>query len=152
MNGHWLYKGDANFEVPPGAYGFVYIITNTKYNKKYIGRKYLTKTSSKAIKKKDGTKSLRKKKVCSESNWRSYMGSCTELLEDISKLGKENFTFEILLWGYSKGSVNYAEEAIQFKANAVLREDFYNSSTGSGGYRGIKPEHRILLIEQLQFL
>jgi hypothetical protein len=144
MSGHWVYKEEVDFEVPDGAFGFVYRIVNTQTGKKYIGKKKLSKTVSKTAKKKDGTKSLRKKKVVSESNWRAYMGSCQDLLNDISVLGKSYFTFEVLGWAFSQGQLSYLEEYVQFRTNAILDESYYNDSIGARGYIGLKKEDRFL--------
>ena len=41
---HWLYKGKILEEAPDNYFGFVYLITNIKSGKKYIGRKYFGTT------------------------------------------------------------------------------------------------------------
>ena len=35
----WTYRGQEVSEIPEGIEGFVYIITNTTNNRKYIGKK-----------------------------------------------------------------------------------------------------------------
>ena len=85
-HGHWICE---KFE--PESFGFIYLITNIKNNRKYIGKKQLQ------FKKSIRLKSRKNRKVSySESDWKTYTGSCRELNEDIEKYGKENFTFEIL--------------------------------------------------------
>ena len=57
-------------------FGFVYLITNKKTKKAYIGcKQYFVNRNGKKV----------------ESNWRSYTGSSKYLNEDIKKLGKKNF-------------------------------------------------------------
>ena len=42
----WLYN-NKEFEPPDNCYGFIYLIENKINNRKYIGRKYLTKAGYK---------------------------------------------------------------------------------------------------------
>jgi len=35
----WTYQGEIVEEIPQGVEGFVYLITNTTNNRKYIGKK-----------------------------------------------------------------------------------------------------------------
>lgn len=146
---HWLYKNELVDEIPKGVHGFIYMITNTLNGKKYIGRKYVSSTRKKALtakQKREGK--VRRTKVTTESDWREYMGSSKPLLEDISKFGKDNFKFEILVWGESKGQVNYLEENLQHKLNVLTDENFYNDSIGPRRYMSMKKDsifHKIIL-------
>jgi len=88
---HWLYKGKPIKEAPENEFGFVYLITNLKSGKKYIGRKYFGTTRRVKVKGKKRRKIIRK-----DSNWREYTGSSKSLNKDIEKLGKKNFKFEKL--------------------------------------------------------
>jgi len=137
---HWTYKGSSEFDIPDGAFGFIYQIRSLIDGKKYIGKKFLTaaKTTRKQVLKKDGTKTLKKKKSRVESNWCVYMGSCKPLIADIEKFGKENYQFEIICFGFTKGQVNFAEEFIQMKAGVIFDDDYFNESVGPGRYRGIR--------------
>ena len=137
---HWTYKNQENFEIPEGAFGFVYLIEDLETGRKYIGRKYLTqsKISSKRVTKKDGTKTTKKKKSRVESNWQSYMGSCKPLLEEIEKKGKDKFKFEILAFGFTKGQVNFLEEFCQMRAGVIFNDSYYNDSIGARGFIGVK--------------
>lgn len=140
MISHWTYKNRNEFEVPDGAFGFVYQITNLENGMKYIGRKYLSKakTTSKRVSLKNGTKVTKKKKSRVESDWKGYMGSCKPLLESIKKLGKDKFQFEILAFGNTKGQVNFLEEFCQMRAGVMFRDDYYNDSIGARGFIGVK--------------
>ena len=73
MVSHWLQYGtDEPFVPDLDKFGFVYIITNLKTEKKYIGCKQYFIGKSKR-----------------ESRWQSYMGSSKYLKEDIKKVGKK---------------------------------------------------------------
>ena len=121
---HWLYKNKILEEAPEGVFGFVYLITNIKTGKKYIGRKYFGKT--RRVKKK-GAK--RRRVIRKDSDWRTYIGSSKILQESITKR-KSNFKFEILAFGKTKGQVNYIEENLHHKFHVSISEEFYNDCIG----------------------
>lgn len=100
--------------------GFVYLITNTTNNRKYIGQKIFNFKKYKTVKKK-------KKKISVESDWKDYYGSNTELNLDVDKLGKDNFTREILYLCKSKSMMNYLEAKEIFLQGALESNLFYNS-------------------------
>ena len=141
---HWQYRGTHDFEVPIGAFGFIYSIEQidptpgTKY--KYIGRKYLTasKTTTKKVLLKSGVKKTQKKKSRVESGWRDYTGSCIPLNAQIEKLGKEAFKFEILEFSKTKGQCNFLEVFFQMRANVLGDDSYFNDAVGSGMFRGVK--------------
>lgn len=137
---HWTYKNQEDFEIPEGAFGFIYKISDLINGRKYIGRKYLTaaKTTTKRILKRDGTKTTKKKKSRVESDWKEYMGSCQPLLDAIKIHGKENFKFEIIAFGMTKGQVNMLEVVTQIKSDVIIDPSYYNDAVGSGQFRGIK--------------
>ncbi len=136
---NWKYKGEEEFEIPVGSFGFIYKITGPD-GRKYIGRKYLTasKTTSKRVTLKSGIKKTQKKKSRVESNWRDYMGSCKPLLEDIKIQGRENYEFEILSFATTKGQVNFLECFFQMRANVLGDDSYYNDAIGSGQFRGVR--------------
>ena len=121
---HWLYKNRILEEAPEGVFGFVYLITNIKTGKKYIGRKYFGKT--RRVKKKG---SKRRRVIRKDSDWRTYIGSSKVLQESIIKR-KSNFKFEILAFGKTKGQVNYIEENLHHKFHVSVSEEFYNDCIG----------------------
>lgn len=123
--GHWtLYKGvelPENFEecLP---LGFVYKITRKSDNKFYIGQKKMLR-----IEKLPPLKGfVRKRKVTKETDWKTYCGSSSELKRDISRLGEDAFTFEILEFCSTKWMMSYEELRIQMLNNVLLRTDNYN--------------------------
>ena len=103
-------------------YGFIYRITNLTNGHDYIGRKYF-KTIRK-LKPLMGFK--RKRKVTKETDWQEYWGSSKRLLEDIEKLGIENFKREIICLCESRGDTNYMEAKIQFDEEVLLNPENYN--------------------------
>ena len=133
MSSHWLYKKKVFKEVPEGIFGFVYLITNLKSNKKYVGRKYFYSVRRIKVKGKKNRKVIRK-----ESNWRIYTGSNKDLSSDIEKIGIKNFKFEILILTETKGQTNYLEENIQHKMNVLTNKSYYNSSIGSRKFITVK--------------
>lgn len=116
----WLYRGEeVGDDVLDKYIGFVYRITNLKTNRQYIGKKLFKKTRTKTIK-------GRRRKVKSESDWRSYYGSNKVLIEDVKNLGEQNFKREILKFCTSKGTANYYELKYQIDENALESENYYN--------------------------
>ena len=102
-------------------YGFVYIITNTKNNRKYIGKKWFWSSRKKKIK---GKK--RAKRIKLESDWQNYYGSSEELQKDILKYGKSAFTREILILCKNKADATYHEARLQFFHGVLESEEWYN--------------------------
>lgn len=118
----WYFNA-TNEEVTPdkieGYYGFVYCITEISTGKKYIGRKYFTKSKIKQVQGK-------KKKLRISSDWENYYGSNKELLQDILTKGKESFTREILHLCKTRSETNYYETWEIFSRHALLNESYYN--------------------------
>ena len=123
---HWVGEVD-----PDTYYGFVYLITNTVTDRKYIGRKFYH--------------TYRKRKRFKESNWRVYAGSCKPLKEDMQRMGKDKFTFEIICNYKTRGGVVSGEVHFQTD-NDVLSPEllpcgerlYYNGQIGSVKF--ISPE------------
>ena len=130
MVNHWIWKHSGK-PFNPNVYdkfGFVYIITNTKNGKAYIGCKQYFIGKSKR-----------------KSRWSSYTGSSKHLKEDIQKIGKEHFIFEIIDEFKNKRSLKYYELYYHVKYNvltAVLEGTnepaFYNGFVGGKFYRPIQ--------------
>ena len=119
---NWTYKGKEITELPEDCVGFVYIITNSTNNKKYIGKKLAKfKTTKPPLK---GRKN--KRRGTTESDWREYYGSSDSLNEDIEKIGKHKFTREILFYCRNKAELSYIEAREQFNHKVLESEDYYN--------------------------
>ena len=117
---NWTYQGKPLDTLPEECVGFVYLITNTKTGRMYVGKKLAKfKRSRPPLK---GRKNKRRHTV--ESDWQDYYGSSDLLTEDVNKLGKEKFKREILYFCRSKGECNYLEAKEQF-ARGVLESDVY---------------------------
>jgi hypothetical protein len=115
----WNFQDKPFTEVPEGIVAFVYIITNTINNKKYIGKKLFKFTRSTKRKGKRVKKQI-------DSDWQDYYGSNKELNNDVEVLGRENFKREILHLCKSKGEASYLEAKEQFARDALITEDYYN--------------------------
>ena len=144
---HWLYIGKPLLEAPEEFFGFVYLITNKKSGKKYIGRKYFGTTRRVKVKGKKRRKVIRK-----DSNWKTYTGSSKVLNADIQKIGKDNFKFQILILGKTKGQVNYLEENIHHRYHVSIKEDYYNDCIGPRRFATVKLDEEITSkINKLKF-
>lgn len=119
----WIYSGKPfESEDINEYYGFIYRITNTVNGHDYVGRKYF-----KTIKKRPplkGKKNKRRETV--ETDWKDYWGSSARLVEDMTRLGKDKFTREIIHLCKSRGETNYMEAYYQFKEGVLLKENNYN--------------------------
>lgn len=126
MDNIWLYQGKEwsppeEFS-PDVVYGFVYLITNTKDQKKYIGKKFFWSQKTLPITK----KRKRRKRLKVESDWRTYWGSNKHLVKDVEEHGHEHFTREILHLCKTKGACAYMEAKEQFAREVLLTEEYYN--------------------------
>jgi len=119
---NWIYSGKELTEIPEGYIGFVYLITNLKDGRKYVGKKLFNFTSRKAVK-----GSTRKKKVVKESDWQEYYGSSEELKEEVKTIGEDNFSREILHLCKSKSECSYLETWEIFNRHVLLDDSYYNS-------------------------
>jgi hypothetical protein len=124
----WTYNNLIVEELPEDCVGFVYLITNKTNNRKYIGKKLakFSKTSTKTVVLKNGTKKKKKIKSKIDSDWMEYYGSSIELNKDIELLGKDNFVREILFYCKSKAECSYIEAREQFGRKVLESDDYYN--------------------------
>jgi hypothetical protein len=119
-SGHWLLNDGVI--MLDDTFGFIYEITNTINNKKYIGKKQcMSRIKRKPLKGKRRNRIDHK-----ESDWRTYTSSSNELNDDIIKLGKEKFIFKVLRTCDSKWALAYYEAKEQFDRDVLFRDDYYN--------------------------
>ena len=121
---HWTFRDDKTRVADPDQYfGFVYLITNKKNQRKYVGCKQYWQ--------------MRHRKRYKPSNWKVYTSSSKELCADIEKIGKRNFKFEIIQEYTTKRGLHYYEQYYQMKYHvltAVLegtdQKEYYNKNVG----------------------
>jgi len=118
--GHWLIE--KGIYIHENMFGFIYEITNTVNDKKYIGKKQCIRK----IKRKPLKGKTRNRIDHKESDWKTYTSSSNELNEDIKKYGIDRFTFKILKICGSKWELGYEEIKEQIKREVLLRDDYYN--------------------------
>ena len=124
----WTYQNNTVETLPEDCIGFVYIITNTVSGRMYIGKKLakFSKTTYKTVKLKNGTKKKKKIRSKIDSDWRDYYGSSPELTKDVTSLGTDKFTREILFYCKSKAECSYIEAREQFSRKVLESKDYYN--------------------------
>lgn len=141
----WIYqnKNITSIEdMPEGTYGFIYQVTHLPTEKKYIGKKVLYfernkklgKKELEALKEERKAQGLRgptptKKKVITESDWKTYYGSQKEILELVKEGSQEEFKREILQYTPNKKHLTYYECKYLF-INEVLetRNNYINDN------------------------
>jgi len=118
----WTYEGKAVEELPEGCEAFVYLITNLVDHKKYVGKKLAKfKTTKKPLK---GRKN--KRRGTKESDWKTYWGSNSHLVDDVLRLGEHRFTREILYYCPTRGVASYLEAQEQFERKVLETDEYYN--------------------------
>ena len=124
----WLYQTQLVEVLPEDCIGFVYLITNNLTGRKYIGKKLakFSRTTYRVVKQKNGKKKRKKIRTKVDSDWREYYGSSPELTADITKLGTQNFSREILYYCTSKAACSYIEAREQFSRRVLESTDYYN--------------------------
>jgi hypothetical protein len=124
----WYFQETLVETLPEDCVGFVYLITNNVSGRKYIGKKLakFSKTTTKTVKLKNGTKKKKKIRSKVDSDWHTYYGSSPELTKDVVALGEDNFTREILYFCKSKAECSYIEAREQFTHKVLESTDYYN--------------------------
>lgn len=115
-------------QLPEDCVGFVYLITNTLSDRKYVGKKLakFAKTTYRVVKQKNGTKKKKKIRSKIDSDWQEYYGSNDELKRDVELLGADKFQREILHYCSSKALCSYIEAREQFDRKVLESQDYYN--------------------------
>lgn len=121
----WLHENTEINEVPDGYVGFVYLITNLKTGRQYVGKKNFFSTKRVKVKGR-----ANKRKIKSESTWRDYFGSNTEINDDVILLGKDSFNREILHFCRSKAEMSYLEIKEQIERKVLFTDKYYNNFIG----------------------
>ena len=118
--GHWITNENIDNDNLP--YGFIYRIINTVSGKIYFGKKQIK--SVRKLKPLKGRKNKRHFDI--ETDWKTYTSSSNDVNEDIKKIGKDKFKFEILRFCDSKFELAYYEAKIQFDHDVLLKGGYYN--------------------------
>ena len=124
---HWEYKKNPDIK---SNFGFVYRITHKKTKKAYIGcKQYFVRRKGKKV----------------ESNWKTYTGSSKHLNEEIKRLGKKQFRFQIVGEYKNKRSLRYYEcyyQMIYHVLTSTLEGTdepaYYNNYVGGKFYRPVQ--------------
>lgn len=126
----WIYKEQLLTDelIPEKSLGFIYLITHIPTNRKYIGKKNLTR-----IHRTQKNKKIIRKKV--DSDWKEYWSSSPELNELVEQEGIHNFTREVLIFCPSKSSMMYTEECLQYSLGVLESEDWINRNIRSRIYK-----------------
>lgn len=150
--GIWKYKENTVStidDMPEGTYGFIYKVTHIPTGKMYIGKKVLYFERNKRLGKRElaalkeerkakgiGGRVPAKKKVITESDWKTYYGSQKEILELVKNGKQEEFKREILQYVPDKKQLTYFE-CKQLFINEVLesRNDYINDNILGKFYR-----------------
>lgn len=109
-------------DIPEGAIGFVYRITNKTTGTKYIGKKLFFRTIVRPPLK--GQR--RKRRTVVESDWKTYFSSSDVLKKQLAESSLDNFDKEILAICYSKGMLSYTEAKLQFDLGVLFDESYLN--------------------------
>jgi len=136
----WVFNGKSilNIEDLPNyenLHGFIYLVTNLKTGKKYLGQKAFYHTNTKKLSKRAiaalPDKRMSKKKVTiKESDWKSYYGSAKneEWGKELSATPETFIKREILELCCNKSYLTYAEVKWLFKLGALESEQYANGN------------------------
>lgn len=116
----WTYNNaPVTQELLDDHWGFVYVIMNKVTGRRYVGKKFFTKAGYRTVKGK-------RKKIRLASDWESYYGSNKVLLEDVEKLGADQFERYIIRLCKNKSECTYWETHFIFQFEALLSDRWYN--------------------------
>lgn len=116
----WTYNNaPVTQELLDDHWGFVYVIRNKVSGRRYVGKKFFTKAGYRTVKGK-------RKKIRLASDWETYYGSNKVLLEDVEKLGADQFERYIIRLCKNKSECTYWETHFIFQFEALLSDRWYN--------------------------
>ena len=122
----WYMNNIEFTEAPDDIEGFVYVITDKRNDKKYVGKKkFWSVTRKPPLKGK-----TRKRVVRKESDWMKYYGSSELVNQLLVEHGEDNFYREIIHLCKTKGEMSYLEAKEQFDRNVLLNDEYYNEFIG----------------------
>lgn len=146
----WNYNGNtvtAIEDMPEGTYGFIYKVTHIPTGKMYIGKKILYFERNKKLGKRElaalkeerkakgiGGRVPAKKKVVTESDWKTYYGSQKEILELVKEGNQEDFKREILQFVPNKKLLTYYENKLLFSLGVIEGDNGYINDNIEGRY------------------
>lgn len=126
-NSCWGYNGDCLKRQPEGFTGFIYLITNLKDGRIYIGKKqFLTYRKKRISKKARIARKTRKRTEIErvDTQWLNYWSSSKELQEDVASLGELSFEREVLRLCKSKAEMTYYEGHYQYAYNVMFKPSY----------------------------
>jgi hypothetical protein len=136
--GHWDIREVGLFN-PEDFFGFIYIITNNRTGKAYIGKKQFKFKKRRQVKK-------RSKIFFVDSDWLTYCSSCEPLKEDISLLGKDIFSYKIIRLCCGRSDLTYSEEQVQYQYDVLKAKlddgtpAFYNRTIAHKRFAGVEKQ------------
>jgi hypothetical protein len=138
----WLYKNQEIKELtdmPELTFGFIYEVTHTPTNKKYLGRKQLISVQKKALGKKElalitDKRASKKKTVTKETDWKTYYGSNPTIKQMLKEGKHDEFTREILMFVPSKKLLTYYEDKYLYMNGVIEIGSTYFNDNISGRF------------------
>jgi len=137
----WLYNTKLVTEIsdmPVNTYGFIYEVLHIPTGKKYIGKKVLYFERNKRLGKKEleelrlerkengiGGRTPLKKKIITESDWKTYYGSHLDIKKILKEDGPESFKRTILEYVPNKKLLTYYECKYLFIKEVLENRDNY---------------------------
>lgn len=134
-------------DFPENTYGFIYKVTHLPTNKSYIGKKVLYFERTKKLGKREVEelkeqrklqglrgKTPAKKKVITESDWKTYYGSQKEIKELVAKSNPEDWNKQILQFVPSKKLLTYYETKYLFVNEVIENSDIYYNNNILGKF------------------
>ena len=107
----WMFNGQELNEVPAGAHGFVYLITDKETGMMYLGKKSFW--SKRKLKPTD------KRRTTVESDWQHYWSSSDKIKAITKAHGTDRFERRVLAICQLERHMNYLEVKYQFAFNIL---------------------------------